>query len=174
MMKQMLCLPGGIIHSKPVFITGRKLKTGLQQLLRQSEAPAKDLAILSVHGSPAFNSCLAGSAPKGTDVTRLGSGLREFRSGPCFDLIFYPVAGDLTHLAIILEDLCYCRMLLRPGAFLFLLSEGSRASHLCDSISISRREETSWLRRAGFMKITVQKMEDGVTLFRGQRPLKNF
>lgn len=174
MTKQMVFLPSRIIHGKPAFIKGRKLETGFKHLLRESKAPAKALTILSVHGSLAFNTCLVTSAPKGTQVTRLTSGLREFRSEPCFDLLFYPVPQDLTDLQNLLEDLCYCRMLLRPGAFLFLVSKGNRASRLCDYFTITKREEVSWLRWAGFMKIISQKMDNGVKLFGGQRPLKNF
>ncbi len=182
MMKQMVFFPNMVLpgrHSSKYFfnysaIQGRKQKRVLKRLIRKAARENDVRSILSVHGEGTFETCLADSAPKGAKITRIHRGLRDFRSKPQCDLLFYACPQTIVDLAGFLEDLCYCRMLLRPGAFLFLVAEGNKALRLYDYFCISRREEASWLRRAGFMQITAQKMNDGAVLFGGQRPLENF
>lgn len=174
MTKQMLCFSSTAIRCKSAFIKRRKLEAGLRRLLLQAGAPAGTLATLSVQGSMVFNTCLAAAIPEGAQVTRLPRGLREYRSEPLFDLLFYSVSPNGTDTQNLLQDLCYCRMLLRPGASLFLVTEGNGGAWVWDYWALKRRDEVAWFRRAGFMKITARKMDDDLLLFGGQRPLKNF
>lgn len=159
MLKQMVFFPGRVVPGRYFPREGRNQELTLKRLIRKAAKKEDVLRVLSVHGDVSFDTCLTDSAPKGTQISRIPQGLRDFRNKPQVDLLFYSRPRDSVDNGVFLEDLCYCRMLLRPGAFLFLVTEGNGAS--C-------------LRRAGFMKITSQKMDDGSMLIGGQRPLKNF
>ena len=146
-------------------ISGQKnnIKAALKRLFRQHQKSIKTLSVLNVHGNITFNTHLAAAIPESAGFVRIPCGLRDFRSKPCFDILFYSHAQNrVNNLACILEDLCYCRMLLRPGAFLFLVIEEKR------------NREASWLRQAGFANITTQKMGNEFVLVGGQRPLQKF
>ncbi len=164
MMRQMELFNGDILGNISS-CKERKREVALKRIFRQAGNQEKTLTILSVHGSIAFNTRLTDSAPEFATVTRLLKGVKDFRSKPRFDLVFYSVPESVDDKTTgLLENLCYSRMLLRPGAFLFLVTEGNRLQGV----------EVSWLRQAGFMKITTHKKKNGLVYFGGQRPLQNF
>ncbi len=165
MMRQLELLFNGDVLGNTIFRNERTRDAGLERIFRQAGKPGKVLKILSVHGNVAFNMRLADFAPEAATVTRLLNGLRDFRSNPQFDLVFYSIPETVDDkTAGFLENLCYSRMLLRPGAFLFLVTEGNSLQGV----------EASWLRQAGFMKITTQRKKSGLVYFGGQRPSQNF
>lgn len=173
MIKQLVFFSGRFVQGKHSSIQGRKQEVALKRIIKQAAKKEDVLSILSVHGDVTFEACLADSAPEGVEVSRLSRGLRNFRSKPRFDLLFYSLPQDLVDTDRLLEDLCYCRMLLRPGAFLFLVTDRDRAALAKDSFFGNRREEASWLRRAGYVNITAEK-RGGRVLLSGQRPWQQY
>ena len=135
----------------------------------------KDARILTVHGSTAFNTYLLDSISDIAGLTRVQGRLRHFRSKPHFDMLFYSNSQNAAYgNAGFLEDLCYCRILLKPGASLFLVMEGTTQGNVARWFTKEKSREVSWLRQAGFANITTQKIENEFVLVGGQRPWQNF
>ncbi len=152
-----------------------KAKAVLVHLLQGSRKLRETSAILSVRGSMTFNAQLVAAVPDFATLTRVSRELREFRSKPRFDLLFYSCPQDADDKrASFLEDICYCRMLLRPGAYLFLAREANSSGNIIGQFFDRNDMEASWLRRAGFMNISTQNMGTGEIFWGGQRPLQNF
>ena len=147
-------------------------KVNLRRILGNSRKHSK---ILTVHGSMAFNAYLQASFSDVAGCTRIQSGLRDFRSKPHFDMLFYSQSQNTVHCnGGFLEDLCYCRMLLKPGSSLFLVMDRTTQRNAVGWFTKERSREASWLRQAGFANITTQKMGNEFILVGGQRPWQGF
>ncbi len=150
-------------------------KATLKRILGNSRKHAR---ILTIHGSMTFNAYLQASIPDvagSSECTRIKSGLRDFRSKPHFDILFYSKSSNTVHgNGGFLEDLCYCRMLLKTGSFLFLVMDRATQQDASGWFTKERSREASWLRQAGFANITTQKMGNGFILVGGQRPWQRF
>ena len=174
MIQQMDLQFNRVMHGKDNSVQDMKLKAAFKRLFRKFHKQPKAPEILNVYGDRVFHTNLSASIQESA-ITRIQHGLRDFRGKQRFDLVFYshPQRGD-TSVANFLEDLCYCRMLLRPGAFLFLTISGKRPQHVTGWFRKKRNRETSWLRQTGFVNITTQKMGIGFILVGGQRPAQKF
>ncbi len=146
----------------------------LKYFLQQSQKGSHPLAIISVHGSMGLNKQLAASAPNQTEIIRLNHDLCSFHDKARFDLLFYSLPQGEWKQSALLENLCYCRMLLRPGAKLCLVQKSKEPQGLLQHFSRKKAIETDWLIRAGFTQIHAKKMGDTLTLLCGQRPPQNF
>lgn len=149
-------------------------ETLLKCFLQQSQKEFHPLALISVHGSMGLNKQLTDSAPHGTEIIRLNHDLYSFHDKARFDLLFYSLPQGEWKQSALLENLCYCRMLLRPGAKLCLLKNNRAPQGLRPHFSRKKAIETNWLIRAGFTQIDNKKIGDGLTLLCGQRPAQNF
>ncbi len=147
-------------------------KATLRRILGNSRKHAR---ILTVHGSMAFNAYLQASIPDVGGFTRIQSGLRDFRSKPYFDILFYSHSQNSANSnGGFLEDLCYCRMLLKKGSFLFLVMDRTTQRNATGWFTKEKSREVSWLRQAGFANIITQKMGNEFILVGGQRPWQKF
>jgi len=156
------------------FISSREnnTKATLRRILGKSRKHSK---ILTVHGSMAFNTYLLASIPDVAGCTCIQSGLCDFRSKPHFDMLFYSHSQNTVHCTGgFLEDLCYCRMLLKPGSSLFLVMDRVTQQNAVGWFTKDRNRGASWLRQAGFANITTQKMGNEFILVGGQRPWQGF
>jgi|GEM_PF-3214060 len=125
---------------------------------RNNQRAKHPATILSVHGEYEITKNMAQAVCSASAITHLPQGLRNFRSKPHFDLIFYtPYSRKESSADTIMEDLCFCRMLLKPGALLYIAAAGS--GNECD-----------WLLHAGYMNIGIKKFPDGTTVAEGRRP----
>ena len=150
------------------------IKATLRRILGKTRKHAR---ILTVHGSMDFNAYLLASIPDvaGSGCTRIQSGLRDFRSKQHFDMLFYSQSQNTVHCnGGFLEDLCYCRMLLKTGSFLFLVMDRTTQQNAAGWFTKGRSREASWLRQAGFANITTHKMGKEFILVGGQRPWQRF
>ena len=175
MIQQMGLLYNKVMHGEDNSGQDMKLEAGFKRLFRKFHKQPKAHEILSVYGDKVFHTYLSASIPESAHITRIQHGLRDFRGKQRFDLAFYSHSqhGE-TGIADILEDLCYCRMLLRPGAFLFLTLSRQRPQHVTGWFIKNRNREVTWLRQTGFANITSQKMGIGFLLVGGQRPAQKF
>ncbi|AGF77097.1 hypothetical protein UWK_00514 [Desulfocapsa sulfexigens DSM 10523] len=125
---------------------------------RNNQRAKQAATILSVHGKYEVTKNLAQEICDSSAITQLPRGLRNFRSKPHFDFIFYtPHSKKESSADTIMEDLCFCRMLLKPGASLYIAVAGSG-------------NERDWLLHAGYMNIGIKKFPDGTTVAEGRRP----
>lgn len=145
----------------------RGVVAACKRIFRSWKKQDNVLEILSVHGSESFNGCLREFSPDAVRFKAIQRGLRGFRSKPCFDMVFYsiPRCQDVRN-PIFLEELCLGRMLLKPGASLFLVADGDSSG--------TRSMRELWLRDAGFANIETRKMGNGSVLVEGKRPLQVF
>ncbi len=117
--------------------------------------------VLTVHGKLEPQKKIVGWGQKEYESVEVLGYLRDFRSKPCFDIIYYtPQNSGQEALGSLLEDLCYCRMLLQPGGVLYIqMDDGG---------------EREWLRQAGFTAIFVKKIEGDRRMVGGKRPVWQF
>lgn len=74
-------------------------------------------------------------------------------------MLFYSQSQNAAYCnGSFLEDLCYCRMLLKPGSSLFLVMEGTTQWNAVGWFTKEKNREVSWLRQAGFANIITKKM----------------
>ncbi len=147
-------------------------KATLRRILGNSRKHAR---ILTVHGSMAFNAYLLASIPDVAGLTRIQGRLRDLRGKPHFDMLFYSQSQNAAYCnGGFLEDLCYCRMLLKPGSSLFLVMDRTTQRNADGWFTKEKSREVSWLRQAGFANITTQKMDNEFLLVGGQRPWQKF
>ena len=175
MIQQMNLLLARAIKNRNIFRQGLASETALKRLFRRYQNQSIPFEILNVHGSPSFHRKLFAAIPDSAALTCIAHGLRDFRGKQHFDLLFYsPSRHTDNGTAHLLEDLCFCRMLLKPGAFLILPLNGEKSQHMPGQFAAKKSREISRLRQAGFMNVTTQKVKPGLSLASGQRPAEKF
>lgn len=105
----------------------------------------------------------------------LESDLRLFRAKADFDLVFCSLSHVEGGTDKFVEDLCYCRMLLKPGGrvFIFVANEGGDAG--LEMFKARRRTVAAeMLLQAGLSNITEHRLSSGLSLCSGQRPSFTF
>lgn len=138
-----------------------------------SEIRERSPAILTVHRDTGFGNQLTSTVTCVEEAVHIPRGLRNFRSKPQFDLVFYSPLHGAENLDHLLEDFCYCRMLLRPGGFIFFRAEPDAPWWANCWFSGAGKEKMSWLRQAGYMKVMRTKIGTEMVVC-GQRPLPNY
>jgi len=175
MKKQKELLLNSVIHGENFFTQKKVAEAKFAQFFRIFQKRDNALEILSVHGDMAFNMQLSASVPETATFIRLSQRLRDYRSKARFGLVFYALSlATEANVNTILEDLCYCRILLRPGGFLFIPTEKNRSRCVIKRFTGQQSKESLWLRQAGFMKIRTQRVKNKVIFVGGQRPLQKF
>lgn len=165
MVSQIEQLFRGCIQKENIFRQNDHTEASFKRLFRRMQKAGEILEVASVYGSRSLNSHINATCQDSACFNSIQYSVRDFRSKPRFDMIFYSLRKNTaTPRNTLLEDLCYCRMLLKPGAFLFLVLDGQRTS----------QTESSWLIRSGFTNATTQKMGNGFFLIGGQRPTYTF
>lgn len=163
------------MYGRNISIKEMYFRIGFKRLYKKLHSPPENLEILSVQNSASFNTQLAVFVPDCAQISRVQHGLRDFRGKQRFDLIFYSPSPETAKcFADLLEDLCFCRILLRPGALLFLPVQEKKAQWATGWFTKKQRQEMAWLRQAGFTNITVQKMGIDYVLVGGQRSAQRF
>ncbi len=103
------------------------------------------------------------------------SDLRLFRAKADFDLVFCSLLHVEGGTDKILEDLCYCRMLLKPGGMVFVFVENETENIGMEMFRARRRTVAAgMLLQAGLGKIAEHRLSHGRYLCSGQRPSFNF
>ena len=146
----------------------------LTRFLQKSADSEQALAVLSVNGGRRLNDQLIDSVSRQSELIILDHALQSFTSKPRFDLLFYSLPSNEYNRALFHEDLCYCRMLLKPGGKLCFVTPPHRTKTLTGCLSWKKSEEVASLARAGFSKISKKRIGYDLRLLCGQRPKKNF
>ena len=107
-------------------------------------------------------------------ISFLDDNLRAYRAKPDFDLVFYVLPQVEAEINRLHEDLCYCRMLLKPGGQLFLYVENHNKGSLMERLGLQRGMGSAILSRAGLNNIAERRLGHGQILCSGQRPLYAF
>ena len=144
-----------------------------QSFIRQTIQQEQRSTILSVYGGKAFNRYLANAVPHHTKLHTVQHDLHKVYGKTLFDLLIYTVKPRPPGREQLLEELCYCRMLIKPGGTLFLLKEIDNATWLPIRYFIPIKKESTWLRHAGFCNIQRRPVKDGFVLS-GQRPWQRY
>jgi hypothetical protein len=151
----------------------RKSETALNGFLRKAKRPAVPLRILSIDGNTFLNKQLASCSPKETELICLHGNLRDFRSKARFDLVFYSANENSNAESIMLEDLCFFRILLIPGGRLCISTQNKGSKGVFQWRRRKTMEET-WLQQAGLTDIHEEKQTGNLTLLSGQRPVWSY
>lgn len=179
MIQQNVLQYGKETHGKGISEQDMTFEVAFKRLFHKLHKQPKAAEILCVYGDMAFHTNVSASSPESA-VIHIQQGLRDFRGRQHFDMVFYcqhqytENNTDSSSLSSKLEDFCFCRMLLKPGGFLFLPVVGKRPQHVTSWFTKNRRKEVSWLSQAGFMNITTYTMGIGLVLVGGQRPPHKF
>jgi len=159
-------------YGETIFRKEKSIKTLLQRTFDKSQ---RHVNLLSVHGSMTFNTWLLDAIPDNTAFTNIQCELRNYRSKAQFDMLFYSHPKNTKNsMGDFLEDLCYCRMLLSPGGFLFLVAEGKIKRNIASWPTKEQNSEVVWLRQAGLVNITTPQRGNGFIFTSGQRPCQSF
>lgn len=181
MIKQLGLLADKAIHRKPLSGHDRSTVAPFNRHFRRFHKHRDTAEILIIQEDTAFHTKLSTAIPESAAVTRVQlHELRKFRDRRRFNMLFYSSSSHNSYndaggcSAQLLEDLCYCRILLRPGAFLFLPVHDAREPHAGTWFRKAESREDFWLRQAGFMNHTPPKFVAGYTLACGRRPAQRF
>ncbi len=147
-----------------------KSDEALKDILRQAEKKSGSLNIISVHGSILLNDQLESSVPEQTELRHIDHGLKKFMSKPRFDLVFYSLPENGYNQSVTCENLCYCRMLLKPGGMLLFQKAPDRGTNLVRLFTWKKSLEARMLLRAGYYRLSRVKMKNKRIFLCGKRP----
>lgn len=149
--------------------------TLFNRFFNRLDVQQKPLEILSIHEKLPLLTKLISKAPESSSITHIRGKLRDFRGKQRFDLLFYSYQQhtDINTVEF-LENLCYCKMLLRPGAYIFLTVPQKETGLSLPWLAKKAYGEASRLRQAGYVNIMTQKIGKNLFLIGGQRPVYKF
>ena len=149
--------------------------TSFNRFFNRLDVQQESLEILSIHETPPLLTKLISEAPESSSITHIRKRLRDFRGKQRFDLIFYSYQRHKDiNTENFLENLCFCKMLLRPGAYIFLPVPQKGPGMFLPWLVKKAYREPSRLSQAGYVNITTQKIGKELLLIGGQRPVYKF
>lgn len=143
----------------------------IEETIKQKETGT----VLSVYGRKGFNKTIKElTSNHGVQCRTTQHPLSKYRSKTLFDLLIFALCPRHSNNKKVLEELCHCRMLLKPGAPLFLIMDSKKDTTwgLLDTF-FAFRKEYPLLRHTGFIDIRVKKSSNSL-LLSGHRPWQRF
>lgn len=132
-------------------------------------------SVLSVYGRKEFNTAVNELVCcQGGQLSSVQQSLRGYRNKALFDLLLFTLHPQYINSDSTLEELCHCRMLLKPGALLFLLLDQNKNNvwKPLDAF-FNNWKKSPWLHHTGFINIRVKQSRSSMVLS-GQRPWQRF
>lgn len=107
-------------------------------------------------------------------ISFIDNDLRTFRAKAYFDLVFCAPTHIENETDRLLEDLCHCRLLLKPGGKVFLYLENHEHESTMEKFGLQKGVVAEMLLRSGLSDVTKHRHSHGQVFCSGQRPSYNF
>jgi hypothetical protein len=149
-------------------------KQSLSEFIRKRIFKAQDLKVLVPYPENGELSSLLKTFPEEKGRIHLvRNNIRSIRGIANCDMAFCTPPKTETEMNAFLEELCLCRMLLKPDAKLYLLALNDERESVKECSAEKKDLLQEILLRAGFCKTNVHKLQNEQIICSGQRPSGN-
>ena len=149
-------------------------KQSLSEFIRKRISKAQDLKVLISSPENGVLSPLLRTFPEENGRVHLvRNNIRSIRGIANCDMAFCTPPKTETEMDVFLEELCLCRMLLKPDAKLYLLAVNDGRESVKDCSAQKKDLLQKILLRAGFCKTNAHTLRNEQIICSGQRPSGN-
>jgi hypothetical protein len=100
--------------------------------------------------------------------------IRSIRGMVDCDMVFCDLSRPDNKMNGLREELCLCRMLLKPGGKLIIRSLNNKKGSFWEIVTLKKGPMIKMLSGAGFCDIRTHKLHNGQVVCSGQRPSQGF